>query len=89
VTLGPAARAGGGALLTAADRGPGIAPELRERVFERFVQVESDEGLVRSGRGLGLAFCKLAVAAHGGTIRIEDNQPGAIFLIELPAIAPG
>jgi signal transduction histidine kinase len=89
VTIGAAARAGGGALLTVADRGPGIAPELRERVFERFVQVESDEGLVRSGRGLGLAFCKLAVAAHGGTIRIEDNQPGAIFLIELPAIAPG
>jgi two-component system, sensor histidine kinase and response regulator len=67
-----------------ADQGPGVSHEMRERVFERFVQVDSGDRLLRSGRGLGLAFCKLAVAAHGGKIWIEDNQPGAIFRIELP-----
>jgi signal transduction histidine kinase len=83
VTLG--ARAVAGAVqLWVADTGPGVSTEMRERVFERFVQVESGDRLVRSGRGLGLAFCKLAVAAHGGTIWIEDNDPGAIFRIEIP-----
>jgi signal transduction histidine kinase len=88
VTLGAAA-AGSAVRLWVADQGSGVAPEMRERVFERFVQVESGERVVRSGRGLGLAFCKLAVAAHGGKIWIEDNEPGAIFLIELPQSLEG
>jgi two-component system, sensor histidine kinase and response regulator len=84
VIVGAARAPSGAAELWVADRGPGVAPELRERVFERFVQLESGDRLVRSGRGLGLAFCKLAVAAHGGSIGIEDNQPGAIFRLALP-----
>jgi two-component system sensor histidine kinase/response regulator len=80
-----AAPAGAAAVrLWVADRGAGVSPEMRERVFERFVQVESGDRVVRSGRGLGLAFCKLAVAAHDGKIWIEDNEPGAIFRVELP-----
>ena len=68
-----------------ADHGSGIAPELRERVFDRFVQVESRGGAAsRAGRGLGLAFCKLAVEAHGGSIWIEDGAPGAVFCVRLP-----
>lgn len=67
------------------DAGRGIAPELREKIFERFVRVESgDKTTSRSGHGLGLAFCKLAVEAHGGRIWIEDAAPGAAFVVRLP-----
>ncbi|HET7503502.1 MAG TPA: hybrid sensor histidine kinase/response regulator [Kofleriaceae bacterium] len=65
-----------------ADAGPGVPPALRERVFDRFVQGEAAS---RAGRGLGLAFCKLAVEAHGGAIWIEDAQPGAVFCVRLAA----
>ncbi|WP_437790770.1 hybrid sensor histidine kinase/response regulator [Sorangium sp. So ce693] len=68
-----------------ADSGPGIPAELREQVFDRFVQLGGDApALHRAGRGLGLAFCKMAVEAHGGTIRIEDNAPGAVFCVRFP-----
>ena len=68
-----------------ADAGSGIAPEMREKVFERFVQVESGEHTVtRTGRGLGLTFSKLAIEAHGGTIWVEDAKPGAVFCVRLP-----
>jgi signal transduction histidine kinase len=66
------------------DSGPGIPAELRERIFERFVQVEHGErGTTRAGRGLGLTFCKLAVLAHGGSIHVEDLAPGAAFCVRL------
>jgi signal transduction histidine kinase len=68
-----------------ADRGPGIAPEMRDKIFERYVRVESgDRRVTRTGRGLGLAFCKLAVEAHGGSIWVEDGGPGAVFCVRLP-----
>jgi signal transduction histidine kinase len=67
------------------DSGAGVAPEMREKIFERFVQVEGGK-VSRSGHGLGLAFCKLAVEAHGGKIWVEDAQPGAQFVIRLPHV---
>jgi signal transduction histidine kinase len=71
--------------LRISDSGHGVATELREAIFERFVQVESqDRGVSRSGRGLGLAFCRLAVEAHGGRIWVEDGAPGAVFCLRLP-----
>jgi signal transduction histidine kinase len=67
------------------DAGAGVPPELREKIFERFLQADSGERLItRTGRGLGLAFCKLAVEAHGGTIRVEAGDPGAVFRVVLP-----
>ncbi len=67
------------------DSGPGISPEMREKIFDRFVQVESGERLVtRTGRGLGLTFCKLAIEAHGGKIWVEEGSPGAVFCVRLP-----
>jgi two-component system sensor histidine kinase/response regulator len=60
------------------DAGPGIPEADRAGVFERFVT--SGAG---PNRGLGLAFAKLAVEAHGGRITIGDANPGAIFSIEL------
>jgi two-component system, sensor histidine kinase and response regulator len=68
-----------------ADAGTGVPIELRERVFEKFAQLEGDaSSMSRTGRGLGLAFCKVAVEAHGGRIWIEDAAPGAVFCVRLP-----
>ena len=64
------------------DQGPGIATQLREHVFDRFVQGDRPQAV--RGHGLGLAFCKLAVEAHGGRIWIEDGDPGSVFCFELP-----
>jgi len=74
--------------ISVADEGPGIPSAMLETIFERFVQVESkDRAVTRSGRGLGLAFCKLAVEAHGGRIWVEKGAPGAIFRMRLPHAA--
>ncbi len=70
--------------LRVADVGRGVPAEMRERIFDPFVQVESkDRSVSRSGRGLGLAFCRLAVEAHGGRIWVEDGSPGAVFCVRL------
>jgi len=80
-----AARLVGGTELRVADAGTGIPPEMREKVFDPFVHVESGARVVeRSGHGLGLTFCKLAIEAHGGRIWIEDAAPGAVFCLRLP-----
>lgn len=79
-----ARREGRQTILEVADQGPGVPAFLRERVFERYFQVESTVAATRGGHGLGLAFCKLAIEAHGGTVRLEDGEPGAIFRVELP-----
>lgn len=71
--------------LRIADQGLGIPPEMRESIFDRFVQLEhKDRTAPRTGRGLGLTFCRLAVEAHGGRIYVEDAQPGTVFCIRLP-----
>ena len=61
------------------DTGPGIAPRIRDRLFEPFVSSKE------TGIGLGLSICKRLIEAHGGTIWIEDNpNGGAIFFVLLP-----
>ncbi|MFO0615428.1 MAG: hybrid sensor histidine kinase/response regulator [Polyangiaceae bacterium] len=67
------------------DRGPGVAEAMRDRVFDPFVQVEGAPSS-RSGRGLGLAFCKQVAASHGGRIWVEDASPGAAFCARLGPI---
>jgi len=75
-----------GLRLCVADAGHGVPPHAREQIFERFVQLSrEDPAATRVGRGLGLAFCKLAVEAHGGRIWVEDAEPGAAFCLLLPA----
>jgi signal transduction histidine kinase len=73
----------GGVELSVADAGPGVPAEQREQVFERFVSGGSAS--MRTNRGLGLAFAKLAVEAHGGRIWVDDAHPGAVFHVLLPA----
>ena len=69
------------------DNGNGLAPEYHQRVFDKFEQVElKDSGIKAGTGGLGLAFCKMAIEAHGGEIWVESegNGKGAIFSFILP-----
>ena len=69
------------------DAGAGVPPEMREKIFDAFIQIEGssqDGASSRTGRGLGLAFCKIAVEAHGGRLWVEDAAPGAAFCVTLP-----
>jgi signal transduction histidine kinase len=72
------------ALLRVADDGPGVPPELRARIFERFVTAGRDRG---SSTGLGLAIVSAVAQAHGGEVTLEDVPRGASFLVRLP-LAP-
>ncbi len=72
------------ATIQVADEGPGIAPEDLPHLFEMFGR-RKDPGDIRIGRGLGLHFCRLVVAAHQGKIRAENRSSGgAVFFVELP-----
>jgi signal transduction histidine kinase len=66
------------------DHGPGIPEQKRKLIFEKFAQLDGHPGR-RTGTGLGLHYCKLAVEAHGGNIWVE-NRPdqGTTFIIKLP-----
>lgn len=78
-----AARAENGQLVVSVqDDGEGIPPEYHAHIFEKFAQVNK---AARNGSGLGLAFCRLAVEAHGGRISVE-SQPhhGSTFTFTLP-----
>lgn len=71
--------------VTVTDAGPGIPEAYRERIFEKFGQVENREEGKKNSTGLGLTFCKLAVEAHGGAIGV-DSEPGhgSTFWFSLP-----
>jgi two-component system sensor histidine kinase KdpD len=72
------------------DRGPGVAAELRDRVFERFVRSDSTADPTEStGTGLGLAIVKGLVEAHAGSVALDQSPAGrgAVFRFTLP-IAP-
>ncbi|MDH4136306.1 MAG: ATP-binding protein [Anaerolineae bacterium] len=66
------------------DTGPGIPPEYRERIFERFTRVPGYEGR-RRGLGWGLAFCRSVIEAHGGRIWLESEiGQGSTFAFTIP-----
>ncbi len=85
-TIKVSARASDGATrLEIADSGPGIPPELKDYIFERFVQYGSD-GFEKGSAGLGLSIVKEIVEAHGGRIFVESNNlHGSRFIVEIPA----
>ena len=60
-----------------ADRGPGLAPELREHAFDRFW---SERG-TNTGSGLGLAIVRRLVEADGGTVRLDEHQGGGLTAV--------
>ena len=67
------------------DRGKGIPPELRPRLFEKFVQADASSTRQKGGTGLGLSISKAIVERHGGTIGFE-SEPGVAtaFFFDLP-----
>jgi signal transduction histidine kinase len=69
------------AILSISDDGPGIAPAERTRVFARFVRLDSDRSRSSGGAGLGLAIVAEVVAAHGGTVSIDDRPGGGTKVI--------
>jgi len=70
-------------LLCISDQGVGIPVEFRNKIFEKFQRVNKEGG--SKGLGLGLAFCRLAVEAHGGHIWVDDAPGGgAQFCLTLP-----
>ena len=66
------------------DEGPGIPPEMRDRVFERFFRLDSSRSRETGGTGLGLAIVKHAALSLGGTVHVEDSDlGGSRFVVEL------
>ncbi|MFF7989024.1 sensor histidine kinase [Kitasatospora xanthocidica] len=78
------------ALVEVRDDGPGIPPEHREKVFERFTRLDPSRNRTSGGTGLGLAIAREIAHHHGGTLTLHDTPPaaGARFVAALP-LAPG
>ena len=67
--------------LVVADTGPGVTPELKEKLFLPYFSTK------KRGTGLGLAIVSRIIEDHHGSIRVEENEPaGARFILELPAV---
>lgn len=79
------ARSAAGIEITVSDDGPGIAAADRDRVFNRFVRLESASG--GAGAGLGLPIAKWIAEAHGGGVVLDDTPHGCRFRITLPVSA--
>jgi two-component system, sensor histidine kinase and response regulator len=77
-------------LFRVSDQGPGVPAHSRQRIFEKYVQLDSEVRLHgRASRGLGLVFCKKAVEAHGGSIWVDDAEAGgARFNVRMPLFLP-
>lgn len=74
------------AVLTVGDDGPGIPVADRERVFDRFVRLDSDRSRRGGGSGLGLAIVSEVVAAHDGDVTISERPGGgALFTVRIPS----
>ena len=76
----------GRVVITVEDDGPGIPPDLRDRVFERFVRGSGDRG---GSFGLGLSIVRAVADSHGGSVVLadENGRPGTRFVVSLPALA--
>jgi signal transduction histidine kinase len=74
------------ARLSVEDRGPGVPPGERERIWERFARLDRDVESAIAGSGIGLAIVRELVTSSGGSCRVEDAAGGgARFVVELPA----
>ncbi|MBX3366587.1 MAG: HAMP domain-containing histidine kinase [Phycisphaeraceae bacterium] len=83
-----AQRAGARLLLTVADRGPGVPPAERRRIFNAFARGKHHETSAAQGLGLGLSLARTIARQHGGELVIEKaTHPGAAFTLEIPTVA--
>ncbi len=75
----------GSVIAAVQDSGPGIPPEHREKVFERFYRIDQGRARDSGGAGLGLAIVQWVVRAHGGSVRVDSGaEGGSVFRIQLP-----
>ena len=80
---------GGEAHVSIEDSAPGVEPEQRERLFDRFYRVEASRNRASGGSGLGLAICRNIVESHGGSIHAEASALGGLrIVIRIPLQAP-
>lgn len=84
-----AQRDGNDAVVSIADTGVGISPEMLEIIFEPFTQLDHSVDRARGGLGIGLSLVKQLVVLHGGSVRAESNGlgQGTRFIVCLPALA--
>ncbi|PRY00582.1 sensor histidine kinase [Allonocardiopsis opalescens] len=78
-------RAAGTVVLTVSDDGPGIAPEQRDAVFERFTRADGSRARATGSTGLGLAIVRAVVRAHGGEADLAGGPGATVFTVRLPA----
>ncbi len=84
ITIASAPAGNGMIEISVADTGPGLAPEIRERLFQPFTTTKAD------GMGIGLSICRAIIEAHGGRMWVEDNPGGGtVFRFTLSADAAG
>jgi len=74
-------------VLTVADEGPGMDPDVADRAFERFYRGDPARARATGGAGLGLSIVAAIVQAHGGTVRVANGAPGTAIEVRLP-VAP-
>jgi signal transduction histidine kinase len=80
-----AAREGAVLRLSVSDRGPGVHESLKKTIFEKYSTRQPKSLSEDGGTGIGLTFCRLAVAALGGRVWVEDRSGGgSVFVVELP-----
>jgi two-component system OmpR family sensor kinase len=71
-------------ILSVADEGPGLSPEVAKRVFERFYRGDPARSRETGGAGLGLSIVSAIVEAHGGSVQASTQATGATFDVRLP-----
>lgn len=75
------------AIVEIVDHGEGIPPQLREKIFQRFYRADSSRNRDTGGSGLGLAIVSAIVAAHRGTVEVDETPGGgATFRVRLPLL---
>ncbi len=74
-------------VLSVADTGPGVPPEERERVLQRFARLDRSRSL--PGNGLGLALVKAIAVQHDAQLTLGDNRPGLVVTLRIPSAAVG
>lgn len=86
VELGYGMDENGGIRWYVTDRGPGVAPEFQRLIFDKYFQIKKKNDGRLYSTGLGLAFCRMAVTAHGGDIGVEsDGKRGSTFWFTIPS----
>lgn len=89
VELSISTNAAGDATVLVKDEGPGIPPDLREKVFERFFQVSQGDTREYEGLGVGLTIARAVGEKMGGRVRILDATKGCCVELYIPGSAPG